>query len=135
MSTPVKSLPRGGQQAPSAIDDPMVRDVLMEEMETEVAVAKGPAARSPPPSYAQVPYPQQPPARFGAPPESGWWQAAYAQRAVAAAVLALLLLHPAAGQALGARVAALEVNAMYNLVARAALLAIVLYVVMWKLQL
>jgi len=136
MSTPVQSLPRGAAPpaGPSAVDDPVVRDVLMMEMESEVAAAsasKGPSPPHAPPAYYMPRAAPHPPPSGGA----AWLNTDYAQRAAVAALIAVLLLHPAAGDMLSARVALLGNSATYNLAARAALLAVVLYLLMWKLQL
>lgn len=133
MSTPVQQLPRPSApvSGATAVTDPIVRDVLM-EMESEVAAAQHPVAQHS--ARAVQPMPSYAPRYMPPPAPQGWWNAAYAQRAVVAALVAALLLHPAAGEVIGRRVAILDANQFYNLAVRAALLAVVLYVLMWKMN-
>jgi hypothetical protein len=140
MSTPVQQLPRPAAPASAgSVSDPVVRDVLM-EMEKEVASATAPPAPKAPPQHMMMPPHMMGPPQYRGmygppPPAAGWWNAENAKRAVVAALLAIMLLHPTTGELLGSRVSLFGDNETYNIIVRAALLAATLYVLMWKLEL
>ena len=128
------------------IDDPTIRDVL-KEMDAEVAAVtalnrpsqqqqhqhhqqqQAPPLHShhaPPPNYPFMPPP---------PSADGGFDPELAKRALIAAILAAAIFHPMLSQVLGARVPLLATNELYMAAARVILLALVFYVLMWKLDL
>lgn len=148
MSTPVANLPKVDNTNPSSVNtDPVVTDVL-EEMEREVAAAKhsaSPIQKQSMPQQAQpymyngqqmMPQMQQMPQMpsmymkdMGAP----WIDKERLQTAVVASVIAMLLLLPKLPNIYDrfSRIAFLE---PYETYIRVALLALVLYLVMIKLN-
>lgn len=149
MSTPVQQLPATApSQAPPAKpdEDPTIRNVL-EEMELEVAAAT--AAQKPPPPPPRVPPPPAPVHTVAAMPsyphpflhagdfveeEMGWWDPLSAKRAAIAAVVAMALFYPKTLHAVFDRVPALQRFASYDHLIRAALLALVIYVLLTRLD-
>lgn len=142
MGTPVGHLPVPNNPTPGgAEEDPTVTDVLR-EMEQEVAAATQRAAPPPRPSPPPM---MLPPMQMQAPTRmivserddtawEGMWNPVALQRAGIAAAIALLLFYPATLQLLFDKVPALARFASYDIWIRTALLAVVLYVLMWKLQ-
>lgn len=133
MSTPVSQLPKtDGKQEPL---DPSVTDVL-EEMEREVAAAQKPAP--PPPSYA-MPAHYPPPPHPSVPlymkdPGTSWLDVPKVKMAMVATVLAMLLLLPKVPN-IYERFSCIAYLAPYELYVRAAMLALVLYLLMVRLEL
>ncbi len=144
MSTPVANLPRVDSSNPPPVNtDPTVTDVL-EEMEREVAAAQHPSAPVQKPQMPQMP--QQPSLYAYAgqqmmpPPPiymkgmgAPWIDKGRLQTAVVATVIAMLLLLPKLPNIYErfSRIAFLEPWETY---VRAALLALVLYLVMVRLN-
>jgi len=146
MSTPVQNLPPSSHQQ-QMIDDPTIRDVL-QEMDAEVAAA---TANNRPSGAAPHAHPAQAQAHaahvaaqqaammnyphYAQGPPSGMFEFDLAKRALIAAVLAAIIFHPMLSQMLGTRIPLLTTNELYMSAARVLLLAVVLYVLMLKLDL
>ena len=143
MSTPVASLPRvdssNTQQQPSA--DPVVADVL-EEMEREVAAAEHQSApvhqqasmqQAAPYAYSGQQMMMPPPPMYTKAMGAQWIDTGRLQTAIAATVIAMVLLLPKLPNIYErfSRIAFLE---PYETYVRAALLALVLYIAMVKLN-
>lgn len=146
MSTPIANLPKADSSSPPPPIDASVTDVL-EEMEREVSAAQHqqpaqqhpqhPAPQHPPPGGYMPQMPQMP----GMPPihlyvddQDGWVDMPKVKTAVLATLMALLLLIPKFPDIYDrfARIAFLE---PYELYIRAGLLALVLYLLMVRLDL
>jgi hypothetical protein len=142
MSTPIQALPQSAQPPPSAKldDDPVVTDVI-EEMQLEFnkpSPSSNPAM-PPPPSMAPQMMAHTPPymAMPGATPPSKaatWFDSEAAKRAAIVAVIAFVLLYPCDMSDLYAKVPFGNKISSYDRLIRVGLLAVVLYVVFWKLE-
>ena len=140
MSTPVQNLPPtpASQQM---IEDPAIRDVL-KEMESEVAAASA-ANRAPNMPHAQqMPHHAHMPHHAPMPnfpmmmgPPQGGFQTEIAKRALFAAIVAAILFHPMLADLISSRIPFLSTSELYMMAARVLLLAVVFYILMWKLDL
>lgn len=138
MSTPIQQLPQGAAPPASAKmdDDPSVHEVI-QEMEMEFHNAQQapshnnvPVANAVPAAPRMVVHTSIPPSA----PASKWVDTESAKRAAMVAVIALVLFYPEDISALYARVPFLGRFSQYDRVIRAVALAVVLYVVFWKLD-
>lgn len=152
MSTPIQQIPPQAPAAGSAgaEEDPVVRDVLR-EMDAEIATATRAVAPQPPPQAG----PKMPPPGYGpppgyamrlppgfrpGPPPAPWtgphqlYNPIAMQRAAIAAIIAGLIFYPATLEFVFEKIPALSPLASYETIVRVALLALVLYLVMWKLH-
>lgn len=135
-STPISKLPVHHPNlqisGDSQEDDPEVQAVLQEVQQ----------AHQPPPMVQtqmyqlppRMPSPHMPPT-IVQPNTSSWFQHDLAKKAVFAAILAGILFHPKALTVLYEKVPMLNRFESYDLFIRIALLAVVLYGLMWKLHL
>lgn len=126
MSTPIQSLPpspSGPKAAASPISDD-VKDVL-DEMEREMAHTQ--IKEVPPPQHVMV-FPQHP----VYPNQPGWLDLPKAKYAIFSAIIALFIFHPYTGELLYSKVPYLERFQAYDMLLRALLLAVVIYVILWK---
>lgn len=137
-STPISKLPVHHPNlqisGDSQEDDPEVQAVLQEVQQ----------AHQPPPMVQTQMY--QLPPRMSSPPQmaptqvnpsntSSWFQHDLAKKAIFAAILAGILFHPKSLTLLYEKVPMLNRFESYDLFIRIALLAVVLYGLMWKLHL
>lgn len=125
MSTPIAQLPNNGAPA-SPLEDASVLNVI-DEMER---ASRGPAPQAP----------MQPPPAFRmpvAPPQqAGLIDKDKAQLAAMAAVIALVIFYPASMHVIYSKLPKFEsIFTSYDLLIRALLLAVVLYLLLWKLDL
>jgi len=138
MSTPISKIPVNQNvpiQVESHEDDPEVQAVLQEVQQPTLPVKV--QAYAPPP---QMMNPQQMyqlshqtmPLQTGATP---FIQTDIAKRAIAAAMIATIIFYPQTLQMVYDKVPALGKFSSYDSVIRTALLAVVLYILMWKLDL
>lgn len=148
MSTPIQQIPPQAPAAGSAgaEEDPVVRDVLR-EMDAEIATATRAVAPQPPPQAGpRIPVPapgyamRLPPGFRPGPPPAPWtgphqlYNPIAMQRAAIAAIIAGLIFYPATLEFVFEKIPALSPLASYETIVRVALLALVLYLVMWKLH-
>lgn len=136
MSTPISQLPKadGRQASPSDTIDPSVTDVL-EEMEKEVAAAQKPSAPqqpTSPPMYAMYQPPSPP--LYMKDADASWLDVPKIKTAAVATVLAMLLLLPKVPE-IYERFGRIAFLAPYELYIRAGMLALVLYLLMVRLEL
>lgn len=141
MSTPIQQLPQGAQPPSNAKldEDPAVTDVI-KEMQLEFAhppVTSG----TPHPTPVPVPTSHTPPPYMMAtsvipvpPAKEGWLHTDHAKRAAMVAVVAFLMLYPCDLSSLYQKVPGVARFASYDRFIRVALLAVVLYVLFWKLN-
>lgn len=136
MSTPISKIPLNQNipiQAESHEDDPEVQAVLQEVQQPTLPVKV--QAYAPP---SMVINPQQ---MYHSPSlpiqdtTSSFIQTDIAKRAIAAAIIATIIFYPQTLQMLYEKVPVLGKFSSYDSVIRTALLAVVLYVLMWKLNL
>ena len=142
MSTPVQHLPQGNAPTSAKLDDdPVVTDVI-QEMEMEFNSKHQPQKQQPHQQASQiipsVPAYHQPmvvTTTIAKPhSEASWLDSDLAKRAAAAAIIALFVFYPADLSALYQRFSILNSLADYDRVIRALVLALVLYIVFWKLD-
>jgi len=141
MSTPIHQLPATASGAPSASgpqDDPELLNVL-KEMEQEVAAAQGPSHPSPgvqaAPYIPRAPHGPQAMPRQAIAADSSLWNSERAKNAAIAGVIALVLFYPSTLQAVYGKFPKFSsIFDNYDLLIRALLFAVVLYVLMWKLD-
>jgi hypothetical protein len=136
MSTPLHQLPAGTPSPTTNIaeDDPMVNDVI-HEMEKEFKAKHAPPApqqHAPPqPMYHPAPHAMTTPVMKN---KSPWLNETAAKRAAICAVAAFILFYPDDLSAFYSKNAFLAKLAPYDKLFRAAVLAVVLYVLFWKLE-
>lgn len=137
MSTPINQLPANAPaNAPSTEEDPFVTGVI-QEMENEFkkqAPAPQPTApQAHPQMYMPMPIatPVAPTKTSGA---SSWYNETFAKRAAIVAVISFLMFYPNDLTPLYQKAPALSKLASYDRIIRMLLLAVVLYVLFWKLH-
>lgn len=139
MSTPISKIPIN-QNVPinteSHEDDPEVQAVLMEVQQPTLPV-KIQTYTPPPPHQSMVMqhamYHQQP-LMSNNEGMTSFIQTDIAKRALAAAIIATIIFYPQTLQMVYDKVPALGKFSSYDFVIRTVLLAIVLYLLMWKLN-
>ena len=153
MSTPIQHLPAQGGSTGEMPSDPEVLAVLS-EMESEVNSARAAHAASmmPPPvqhlpTRVVMPHGGGDPScyydgaggmRCGAFASGGLWNQVYAQYALIAAAAALVLFYPASLDAVYQKIPVARITELFvanDKFVRAAMFALVVYVVLMKLQL
>jgi len=141
MSTPVQNLPPVSQSnmQQKVIDDPAIRDVI-QEMDAEVAAASTQNQFSAPQHYVNegaVTLQQQAAmmnyGKNNNAPKS-LLNFEIAKRAIIAAIISAIIFHPMISQMLSTRLPCLSANDMYMLAARVFILAVILYILMLKLD-
>jgi hypothetical protein len=135
MSTPINQLPANGAHPPvsGGEEDPFVAGVI-QEMENEFKKASPPVTASPSPvptHYIPTPIITQVVAPKPAP---SWYHEESAKRAAIVAVIAFILMYPSDLTHLYAKVPVLLKFATYDHWVRMLMLAVVLYVLFWKLK-
>lgn len=144
MSTPLQNLPQGAAPPPTAKmdDDPAVADVINEmQMEfhhtqpqqPKAAMQQHVAAPPIPNPYIVTTHitPPASPKSDG----SAWLHPEAAKRAAIVAVIAFVLLHPCDMSHMYEKLPIISKAAQYDRLIRLAMLALVLYVLFWKLKL
>jgi hypothetical protein len=135
MSTPVQHLPQQAAPATAKLDeDPVVTDVI-QEMEMEFA-HKAPAA-APNVTHVAAPVPAYPSPVVVSPiskEPTGWIHTDSAKRAALVAVIALVLFYPQDLSPLYGRAPFLARLGDHDRLVRAVFLALILYVLFWKLD-
>ena len=137
MSTPISKIPVNQNvpiQAESHEDDPEVQAVLQEVQQPTLPVkvqayAPPPQMMSPHQIYQAAPF--MPPHHNDTLP---FIQTDIAKRAIAAAIIATIIFYPQTLQMVYDKVPALGKFSSYDSVIRTVLLAVVLYILMWKLN-
>lgn len=141
MSTPIHQLPSNTSNVPVSEDDPFITGVI-QEMESECKKQQ-PAVSSAPPQYPTHPAPQiyhNTPVPIATPintskSSSSWYNETFAKRAAIVAVIAFLMFYPNDLSPLYEKAPMLSKVAAYDRIIRMILLAVVLYVLFWKLNL
>lgn len=132
MSTPIHQLPQNAAPSSKMDDDPAVREVI-QEMTLEFQSPQTASAPSAPPA---VP----PPPRMvvtSIPPavsKNEWYDKDAVKRALIVTVAALVLFYPNDISALYDKVPLLDRFSQHDKMVRAVLLAFVLYILFWKLE-
>ena len=145
-STPISKLPINHPNlqisGESHEDDPEVQAVLQEVNEQQKHIQAQPVYRPAPPSYNQAQQHQslhhhqnQLASVSGSLEQSQWLNTEFAKRAFIAAVIAGIMFHPKTLTLVYEKVPMLSKFESYDLFIRIALLAVVLYILMWKLNL
>jgi hypothetical protein len=137
MSTPITQLPKGSTAAPPLPEDPDAQLVL-KELESEVERARGEVSMPPPKPQMM----QHPPAYVTttikqAPGYAGLWNQQYAQYALLAAVLAVIFFYYGTNALDGIYSRIPKVGdflANHDTFVRAAMFALVIYVLLVKLK-
>lgn len=134
MSTSITQLP-GTAASSTPIEDANVLSVI-DEMQQVVAPAQ-PTVAPPPALRMMVPPPMSYGASKGVGADAGaWMDKDRAQKALVAAVIALALFYPGSLQMVYSKLPRFEAFfASYDLMIRAALFAVVIYLLLWKLDL
>lgn len=132
MSTPINQLPANKPTTATIPDDPEVLNVL-DEMEKEVKSAakvnSAPMMMPPPPASMMMPPHQHPHIQIKRVSGNKWVNKEVMQRAGIVAVLAAILFYPKTLQTLYSTVPKLAFLEKFDVVVRAALLAVVVYLV------
>lgn len=135
MSTPIHQLPNNPTSGTApAEEDPFVAGVI-QEMENECK--KQPVPVSPPTPPAPQPQMYMPittPMQAPKPAASSWYNETFAKRAAIVAVIAFLMFYPNDLTPLYEKAPVLSKFAAYDRMIRMLLLAVVLYVLFWKLN-
>lgn len=134
MSTPINQLPSNTPTNPVPTeDDPFVAGVIQEmenECRKQAPVQQPIAQHAPPQMYMPMPI-----ATPVAPSKgSSWYNETFAKRAAIVAVIAFLMFYPNDLTALYQKAPFLSKFASYDRIIRMLLLAVVLYVLFWKLN-
>lgn len=136
MSTPISKIPVNQNvpiQAESQEDDPEVQAILQEVQQPKLPVNV--QAYSPPPMMNSQQMYQISHSLPVKEDTSSFIQTDIAKRALAAAIIATIIFYPQTLQMLYEKVPVLGKFSSYDSVIRTALLALVLYLLMWKLDL
>jgi len=147
MTTSIQSLPNNTTVTTSLVDeDPMVKEVL-DEMEQQMQRSQGPM--HPGSQVPSGPYPSSTivmPIRTAQPvyyqPQqytlqqvsAPWWNVETAQRAALAAAIAFAIFHPSILASIYKTSTTAARFESYDSYIRTALLAVILYAIMWKLE-
>lgn len=139
MSTPIHQLPKGTQPAPPLPEDSDAQAMLT-ELEQEVAAAKQayapPAQVAPPPPQIIHTAPVQAPKAAARPSMiASMWNQQYAQYATIAAALALVFFYVGLNSVYDRIPKVGSVIANYDKFVRAAMFAVVIYVLLVRLEL
>jgi len=135
MSTPISKIPINQNnpiQGESNEDDPEVLAVLNE---VHQPIPHTIVQSFTPPVQHHNMYNQQPMMIQHVNDTSKWVDSELAKRAIAAAIIATVLFYPQTMQMVYEKVPFMAKFTSYDIMIRAALLAIVLYLIMWKLNL
>lgn len=134
MSTPISQLPANATASnTSSEDDPFITGVI-QEMEKEVN--KQPTSVQPQPlPQMYIPMPITTPVTTAAPQtQASWYNETFAKRAAIVAVIAFLMFYPNDLTPIYEKAPILSRFAAYDRLIRMLLLAVVLYVLFWKLN-
>lgn len=136
MSTPIHQLPATTSNVPVTEEDPYVTGVI-QEMENEFKKQPTPAPPMPPPppQIYMTPMPIATPMNTPTKPSNTWYNETFAKRAAIVAVIAFLMFYPNDLTPLYEKAPLLSKVAAYDRLIRMLLLAVVLYVLFWKLHL
>jgi|APGre2960657423_1045063.scaffolds.fasta_scaffold27378_3 hypothetical protein len=140
-STPISKLPINNPNlqitGDSQEDDPEVQAVLQEVNEQQQHHQAQPVYRPAPPAYRQpqAPVNYKAPAHIESMEQSQWLNSELAKKAIIAAIIAGIMFYPKTLTLLYEKVPMISKFESYDLFIRIALLAVVLYVLMWKLNL
>jgi hypothetical protein len=134
MSTPIHQLPNNSSNTAPSEEDPFVAGVI-QEMENE---CKQPTPVAPPPPPMPQPQmyhmPMATPIQAPKPTTSSWYNETFAKRAAIVAVISFLMFYPNDLTPLFEKAPMLSKFAAYDRIIRMILLAVVLYVLFWKLN-
>lgn len=140
MSTPITQLPKqtsAQPTVPTSEEDPMVNDVIS-EMEHEFSASAPPPPPPPPLPQQYMPppmtFPLPTPAMQMMKSPRPWLDILVAKRAAMCAIVALVLFYPFEFGFVYEKIPMLAKMQPYERAVRAVLLAVLLYVLMWKLN-
>ena len=135
MSTPISNIPLPSAPQPPIEEDPEVNAILQEMQQSipQPSVVQQHAVS--PMRYAPPPQHMQPSTAIAVPVASKpLFHSETAQRAVYAALIAYVLFYPKTLEMVYTKFSFMEKFQPYDMVIRFLLLAVVLYALMWKLQ-
>lgn len=142
MSTPIAQLPKqiNAQHITAQEEDPMVSDVIT-EMEKEFSASAPPPPATPQPTVVPSGPPVQYAQMYATPPpymsyqqKKQWIDIPIAKRAAVCAIVALVMFYPFETGVIYTKVPFLAKMESYERIVRTLLLAVLLYVLMWKLD-
>lgn len=136
MSTPINQLPANAPPS-NTEEDPFVTGVIQEmEKECKQPVVSAQPVQQYVPQHPQIymPVPIATPMSAAKSGSSSWYNETFAKRAAIVAVIAFLMFYPNDLTPLYEKAPVLSKLAAYDRVIRMLLLALVLYVLFWKLD-
>jgi hypothetical protein len=142
MSTPIANIPISQVSQPTE-EDPEVMAILQEMQNVPQPQAHTVSMQRPvqqpmvnhpvmTPSYGVPQNPMMIQAKVSSKP--AWFQSELAQRAIYASLIAFILFYPSTLEIVYQKIAVLEKFRSYDSIVRFLLLAVILYVLMWKFQ-